>query len=728
MPVNQSDGEMVLVSVALDVPLPRLFDYLAEEAKDEDVGRRVLVQFTGRKMVGIIVAVGGNSTLPREKLKTCEKIFRDIPALPSDLLALGKFCSSYYQLPIGESLTAMLPPKLRRTELFDSNWGTYSITQLGRESLGGLPARQKTRRQFLESLLAGPKNAQELAISIPRNRPHIKWAIDEKWVEELAHAPASVDFVVEHSLNEEQSTAFDAVAAYLGNYASFLLLGVTGSGKTEVYLNLIARVIHGGGQALVLVPEIALTPSLESLFKSRFPGALLCIQHSNTNANERAQTWLSAGRGEAQIVLGTRLAVFVPMPKLGLIVVDEEQDSSFKQQEGLRYSARDLAIFRAHQANVPALLCSATPSLETLYHAQSGRYRLLRLRQRAHKAARLPSIRLIDTVSMSTKDGLSRPLIQALEDRLAKGEQSVLFLNRRGYAPVLACNHCGWVGGCPRCSVNLVVHLSQRTLKCHHCGYQTRIPRACGQCGNLDIAPLGRGTQKLESEVAERFPDAHVLRIDSDSAGGGLKALLESAHSGAADILVGTQILAKGHHFERVTLVGVINADAGLFAADYRAPERLFAQLQQVAGRAGRAELPGEVLIQTRYPTHPLYAALQRSDYEGYAQELLEQRRAAGFPPFIFEAALRAHGPQMSDALKFLGEAISIAPKQPDALTLYDPAPATIPRLAGLERAQVVLQSRSRPALQDFLREWNEILHAQKSRIRWHFDVDPIEF
>ena len=326
------------------------------------------------------------------------------------------------------------------------------------------------------------------------------------------------------------------------------------------------------------------------------------------------------------------------------------------------------------------------------------------------------------------REGLSEPLLQALAHRLERGEQSVLFLNRRGYAPVLVCGHCGWVGGCPRCSVNLVVHLGNKSLRCHHCGYRTPIPRACAQCGNLDIAPFGRGTQRLESEVSEKFPNARILRIDSDSASGRLETLLETAHSGNADILIGTQILAKGHHFEMVTLVGVLNADAGLFAADYRAPERLFAQLQQVSGRAGRADLPGEVLIQTRYPTHPLYAALQAQDYEGYAAELLDQRRSAGFPPFMHEAALRAQCTRMQDAIAFLNTAVSLAPEASDSLTIYDPSPATIPRLAGLERAPVVLQSRSRPVLQEFLRTWNARLHDQASRVRWHFDVDPLEF
>ena len=721
-----------LVRVAIDVPVPRLFDYVCEGATERDIGARAVVSFGRRRMVGIIVEIGTTSDVPVEKLKSCEAILREIPPLPEDLMALGKFCSAYYQVPIGEALLAALPPRLRRPEPLaiaaDRSLRRLSLTETGRMTLPDMPARQKTRRRMLEAMLAASLSEEEL-LQVPGcSRAHIRDLLEKGWIDARVPERDPVEFVTTHILNEHQSQAVAEVGRSSDAYTSFLLLGITGSGKTEVYLNLIAQAIAAGRQALVLVPEIALTPSLEALFRQRFRGAFLCVQHSNMGDAERARTWIQAANGEANIVLGTRLAVFVPMPRLGLVVVDEEQDASYKQQDGVRYSARDLAIVRARQAKVPVLLCSATPSLETLHHAQSGRYRLLRLPRRAHEAARLPAMRLIDTRQSPMKEGLSQPLLQALALRLERGEQSVLFLNRRGYAPVLACGHCGWVSGCPRCSVNLVVHLGDKSLRCHHCGYQARIPRTCAQCGNLDLAPFGRGTQRLESEVSEKFPSARVLRIDSDSAGGNLKRLLETAQSGGADILVGTQILAKGHHFEKVTLVGVLNADAGLFAADYRAPERLFAQLQQVSGRAGRADLPGEVLIQTRYPTHPLYMALQQHDYEGYARELLDQRRAAGFPPFMHEAALRAHAERMQEALSFLDSAIALAPDAPDALTIYDPAPATVPKLANLERAQVVIQSHSRPQLQEFLKDWNARLREKMHKVRWHFDVDPLEF
>lgn len=551
--------------------------------------------------------------------------------------------------------------------------------------------------------------------------------LDQGWIVETDLARDPPSFLATHPLNNEQSQARDAVLANANRFQCFLLFGITGSGKTEVYLNLIWAALQAGKQSLVLVPEISLTPTLEALFRQRFPGAILCVQHSNMTDSERAQSWLEACDGRADIVLGTRLGVFVPLPRLGLIVVDEEQDPSFKQQEGLRYSARDLAIYRGRMAAVPVLLCSATPSLESMHHALNGRYRLLRLNVRAHRDARLPSVRVIDTNVTNVREGISQPLHEAIQKRLDQKEQSLIFLNRRGYAPVLACQYCGWISGCDRCSANLVVHLATKTLRCHYCGVQQRIPRQCPGCGSVEINAMGRGTQRVELELGSRFPGSRILRIDSDTARSGLGGLLEAARTGEADILIGTQILAKGHHFEKVTLVGVLNADAGLFAADYRAPERLFAQLQQVAGRAGRADFPGEVLIQTRFPGHRLYQALLSNDYEAYAKELLLERESAGFPPFVHEAVLRASAPRMEAALEFLKVATNLAPEADDALTIFDPAPATMAKLDGKQRAQLVVQSPSRPKLQSFLHQWSASLFELRSRVRWHFDIDPAE-
>ncbi len=422
----------------------------------------------------------------------------------------------------------------------------------------------------------------------------------------------------------------------------------------------------------------------------------------------------------------------MPLPRLGLIVVDEEHDASFKQQEGLRYSARDVAVFRAKQMDVPIVLGSATPALETFHHASSGRYRLLELRRRAVAEAP-PVVRMVDTRKEKLRDGMSVALLDALAERLARGEQSLVFLNRRGYAPVLACPACGWVSRCRRCAANLVVHLADKRLRCHHCGHEVGIPRACPDCGNQDIHPFGRGTQRLEAALTERFPEARVLRIDRDSASTPKQwqALLAAIHAGEADILIGTQMLAKGHDFPRLTLVGVVGADAALFAADFRAPERLFAQLMQVGGRSGRHDLPGEVLIQTEHPAHPLYRALAEHDYAAFARAQLDERRAAGFPPFSFQALLSAEAPDIGDALAFLAEARATAvPLADTQVSLYDPVPMRLFRLKNRERAQLLVESTSRPTLQALLAAWSEQLHALKAprELRWHLDVDPLEF
>jgi primosomal protein N' (replication factor Y) len=532
-----------------------------------------------------------------------------------------------------------------------------------------------------------------------------------------------------HELTPEQEKALGHLRQGFEKFSVNLLFGVTGSGKTEIYLHLIAEALARRRQALVLVPEIALTPALEAAFGDRFPGACIVTQTSASPELERARGWVLAHRGLADIVLGTRLAVFASLPKLGLIVVDEEQDISFKQREGVRYSARDLAIARARIAGVPIVLGSATPSLESFHHASTGKYALVGLSRRAIHEATLPAIRLIDTRVHALQDGFAAPLMEALATRLARGEQSLVFLNRRGYAPVLACPACGWVKSCLRCSAHMVVHMAEHSLRCHHCGLAERIPRTCPECGNPDLQAFGRGTQRVELSLGEKFPRAQILRLDSDAVRtrSRLEELLERAEQ--ADILVGTQILAKGHHFERLTLVGVLNADGGLFASDYRASERSFAQLQQVAGRAGRANLPGEVLIQTRYPGHPLYQALANHDYPGFARSLLTERREAGFPPFVFEAVLRAESTDALRAMRFLRGAIQAAPPRRTSITLFDPVPMALARVAGVERAQALLQSRSRPRLQAFLSEWSRTLYRLPAHgVRWHLDVDPIEF
>ncbi|MFN4324310.1 MAG: primosomal protein N' [Azonexus sp.] len=660
---------MPVLRVALDLPLHRLFDYVAAAASEQDVGLRVRVPFGRGEKLGVIVEVASDSDRPLEQLKPAGDILRDLPPLPDDFFRLCRFASAYYQAALGEVILQALPGGLKRLDP---------------------PDRRNTRAGKPPAPIAPPQ------------------------------------------LTAEQARAVEAIDPAAG-FTACLLHGVTGSGKTEVYLRLIDKALTLGKQVLLLVPEINLTPQLEGRVRARFPEAGVVSLHSELAEAARERHWRAAFSGQANIVLGTRLAVFTPMPRLGLIVVDEEHDPSFKQQDGMRYSARDVAVFRAHQLNIPVLLGSATPSLESWANAQGKRYRLLSLHERANPEATLPAVKILDTRRVALREGVSEPLIAAIRTRLERGEQSLIFLNRRGYAPVLACPACGWVSRCKRCAANLVLHLADRRLRCHHCGFEHGIPRACPTCGNQDIHPFGRGTQRLESWLQEQFPDARILRVDRDAVKSRRQweAVLERIHGGEADILVGTQMLAKGHDFPKLTLVGILGADSALFAADCRAPERLFAQLMQVAGRAGRAERKGEVLIQTQYPDHPLFAAVVAHDYAGFAAGQLKEREQAGFPPYAFQAMLRAEAPQMADAIAFLKAAAALPEVAAHGnVLIYDPVPMRMARLANLERGQLLVESPSRPALQAFLPVWREAIAGLKAsaRLRWHLEVDPLEF
>ena len=668
--------QIFCLRVALDVPLPKLFEYSLPDGIDARVGDRVAVRFGAQQKIGVVIEERVAPELPAERIRPISALRDDAPRLPSDWIALMRFLSGYYQRPLGETLIGALPPRLRSPK----------------------PLPRKVLQH--ESSAAGPR------------------------------------FVPNHPLTEAQARVTARVAASFGSFNSFLLHGVTGSGKTEVYLHLAAKVLERGMQALILVPEISLTPQLEGRFRDAFPEARLAVMHSGLEDIARTSAWLAAARGDAGIVLGTRLAVLAPLPKLALVVVDEEHDASFKQQEGLRYSARDAAVYRAKLAGRPVVLGTATPSLETWHNWTLGRYERLELPERASPGAQLPVVRTVDLRLDPAEQGLCKSLLLEIQKRLALRQQSLIFINRRGYAPVLACEACGWTAGCERCTARMVLHAADRrtnpngSLRCHHCGAEAPIPRACPTCGNVDLKAMGRGTQRVEETLAARFPDARIVRIDRDSARrrGELTRTLEGIRRGEGDILVGTQLLAKGHDFPSLTLVGVLNADSALVSTDYRAPERLFAVLAQVSGRAGRREQQGEVLVQTRYPHHPLFAALERHDFAGFAQSQLAERRAAGFPPFVFEAALRAEAPQLELAIRFLREAAALV-RAPEEVRVFDPVPHLLTRRADLERAQLVMQSESRPALQDYLGKLSEKLFESAPRqIRWHLDVDPIEF
>ena len=660
---------MKIARVALDVAVEKPFDFRVAEGQEAPLGALAVVPFGRARKVGVVVGHADRSAVAPERLRAIESVVADVDPLDKEALDLYRFCARYYQRPLGEVLGTALPSRLR---------------QVRRRAIAapGTPAQPA---EFRPTQVLTP--AQEEAIAV--------------------------------------------CAAGAERFHPVLLQGVTGSGKTEVYLRLIAATLERGRQALFLVPEIGLTPQLERSVRERFEHAGLVAAHSHLNEGERAAAWMAARSGAAQIVLGTRLAVLMPFRELGLIVVDEEHDLSYKQQEGLRYSARDVAVWRAQQLKIPVVLGSATPSLESYANAREGRYALATLPERAQAGASMPAVRTVDTRADRPHEGLTFALLEAIRARLARGEQALVFVNRRGFAPVLYCRACSWHSTCGRCSANLVMHLRSGELRCHHCGHRERVPAACPNCGAEDLAPIGHGTQRVEEALRSALPQARIARVDRDSTArrGALKGMLDQVRSGEIDVLVGTQMLAKGHDYPRLTLVGVLDTDSALFSADFRASERLFSQLVQVAGRAGRAERPGEVLIQTDFPTHPLYAAVAHSSYARFADEALEERRIAGFPPFAHLALLRAESKKSGEAAAFLKLAARVARRLASrGVEVFDPVPAALERKAGFERAQLLVRSRSRAALQPFLQAWKAALAAKAMRnVRWSLDVDPQE-
>lgn len=672
------------LSVAVETPqhagLGGVLDYLAPQAWPP--GTLVRCPLGRRTVPGIVWEAATSPEAPVERLREIAEVMDTLPPLPAAWRALVDFAAGYYQRGTGELALSVLPPEMRK----------------------------------LTALQVGKRVAR---------------------LRKAPPAPPGGPMPERPALSLEQA----AVLEGLEQEGPVLLHGATGSGKTEVYLRAAERALQAGRQVLVLVPEINLTPQLEARFAQRFPDRVLVALHSGLTPAQRLNHWLMAHLGLADLVLGTRLAVFTPLPRPGLIVVDEEHDPSFKQQEGARYSARDLAVYRARLEQVPVVLGSATPSLESWQRSLEGRYRRLSMPTRIGGGV-MPEVRLLDMSQQPRERGenapaLAAPLLRAVEERIARGEQSLLLLNRRGYAPVLHCGACSWKSQCPHCSAWRVFHKLDRTLRCHHCGYTERVPRACPDCGNLDIAPVGRGTEKLEEQMAALLPGARVARIDADTtrAKGSLDTQLAAVHDGDVDVLVGTQMVAKGHDFRRITLVAAVNPDGALFASDFRAAERLFSLLLQAAGRAGRdaqAASRSQMWLQTWHPQHPVYAALKRHDYEAFAAQQLQERRQAGLPPFSHLALLRAEARSPQEARAFVEAACAAASalEPAAAVTLYPAVPPPVARVADMERMQMLLESSSRAALQRLLAAWIPQLHAlraeHKGVLRWAVDVDPL--
>ena len=665
--------------IIVDLPLAHPLSYRLQEGEPAMLGSCCVVPVGRREVIGLCVGISETTEVQDQDLRRVNRWLTEVEPLNSTWRTFTRFAADYYQHAWGQVAVAALPPVLRSAP--GPRWNA-SLDKLR-------------------------KNAADDATLRPASDPL--------------------------PLNPQQQQAADSVSG-IDDFAAFLLYGVTGSGKTEVYFAAIERLLAAEPQAqvLILVPEIGLTPQLQSRLRARFAQAHIATMHSAMAQRERSAAWLAAHEGRANIVLGTRLAVFASLPRLRLLIVDEEHDPSYKAGDGVRYSARDLAVKRAQMVDAPVILGSATPSLESWSQALTGRYRLLRLPQRATDAAQ-PSVELIDLRQHAAVNGLSGPLREAITQSVARGEQALVFINRRGYAPVVTCDSCGWVSACPHCASFSAFHKTDRALHCHHCGWRNPVPRSCPTCGNQSLQAVGQGTQRVEETLKNEWPDSSILRIDRDTTRrrGAADSALESVHSGDIDILVGTQMIAKGHDFQRVSLVGVLNADSQLVSHDFRAPERLFSTILQVAGRAGRGGLASRVLVQTRFPDHPLFSALRRCDFEGFAQTQLAERRAAGMPPFVPQALLTAQARTMDSAVGFLAKARELGRRRGADARLYDPVPMPLARLAGKSRAQMLIEATNRARLQSFLRDWLAALRGAEGRlvagVRWQIEVDPAE-
>ena len=725
--------------VAIDTPLRRSFDYKipTHQANLLKAGMRVCVPFGRRQAIGIVLELTSNTLIAKEKLKFISEILDPIPLIDKPLLRLLVWASQYYHHPIGEICTTALVPKLRTNSKITTT--LWRLTPNGKQAIEKLKnaPKQLAALQFLLQYSLGCDNLQLKTNGI--TTPTLKALERKNWVESFESFSLNQPPNTQHSilaeqpleLNHEQQTALDTIQNHLNGFSATLLEGVTGSGKTEVYLQSITALLEHGKQVLILIPEISLSPQTIMRFKQRF-NVEAAILHSNLTSTQRLSAWLKTKHGQARIIIGTRSAVFSPCSNLGMIIVDEEHDVSFKQFEGFRYSARDVAIQRAQILNIPILLGSATPSLESLHNVKLNRYKHLKLSQRAGNA-KPPEITLYDIRQQTLNHGLSKKVIQVISQRLQQGQQVMIFLNRRGYAPCLTCHACGWIASCPRCDAHLTVHYAKSQLRCHFCQTVQQLPDICEQCQQAELLPLGAGTERIEADLTKSFPNTPIIRIDSDTTKqqGSLQLKLDTINQQNACLLIGTQMLAKGHHFPKVTLVVILDADSGLYSIDFRAQERCAQLLLQVAGRAGRASAPGQVIIQTRHPKHPLLQYILQQSYEAAATHCLQERKQCHLPPFTHIALIRAEGTKPDTALNFLSqvrqEAQHLLPHA--SITIHGPIPAQMAKRAGHYRAQLLLQAAKRPALHRLISSLLNRIELLKNRntVRWSLDIDPLE-
>jgi primosomal protein N' (replication factor Y) len=720
-----------VLRVALPLPLRQLFDYLPVENDIAPLpGSRVVVPFGRRKMVGVVVEVAGTSELPLEKLASViEYPDGDQTVLTGETLGLLKWCWQYYKHAPGEVVFNALPPLLRKLKgSIPPPPMQYSLTPAGQERLLEPPGRITAQMRLLDLMSDGPVTESQLRTLSPTWRKTLARVVEQQWVHAGEQTPAKMIPAPGPQLMDEQQLAVDAIGNSLGEFQCHLLDGITGSGKTEVYLRVLEQVLGRGGQALLLVPEIGLTPQLLSRFEERL-GFEPVVTHSALSEGQRLQAWAKARSGLARLVIGTRSALFLPMPELQIIILDEEHDASFKQQEGFRYSSRDVAVKRAAGLGAPVVLGTATPSLETFSNAASNRYRWHRLRQRATGALE-PRWRVLDLIQQKMTGGISTTAMEAISKTLEKREQALVFLNRRGYAPVILCHECGWHGSCQRCDANMTWHKATHRLLCHHCDSSMRIPVMCPDCGADALQGAGEGTEQLEQVLVKAFPETPLLRFDRDTVRrkGEFDRLSEQVKTGESCLLVGTQMLAKGHHFPNVTLVVIVNLDQALYSADFRALERMGQLMVQVAGRAGRDQLPGEVILQTHYPRHESLLTLLEAGYEAFAGDLCEDRRTACLPPFSYQALLRSDAHEKDDVRAYLNQARQAFPA--GQAKIYGPFPAMMERRSGRTRWYLLVQANKRSSLHGQLDEWVERIQKLPlaRKVRWVLDVDPQDY